>query len=74
MRGTSFIVLLAALLLGEAGPARADYPDRPVRVIVPFIAGAVLLALLGWASQALAAIPAVAGWVAVGYRMAGGAS
>ena len=39
MRGTSFIVLLAALLLGEAGPARADYPDRPVRVIVPFIAG-----------------------------------
>ncbi len=39
MRGTSFIVLLAALLLGEAGPARADYPDRPVRLIVPFIAG-----------------------------------
>ena len=39
MRGTSFIVLLAALLLGDAGPARADYPDRPVRLIVPFIAG-----------------------------------
>ena len=39
MRGTSFIVLLAALLLGDAGPGRADYPDRPVRLIVPFIAG-----------------------------------
>jgi tripartite-type tricarboxylate transporter receptor subunit TctC len=31
------LALLAALLMG--GAARADYPDRPVRVIVPFIAG-----------------------------------
>ena len=31
------LALLAALLMG--GAARADYPDRPVRIIVPFIAG-----------------------------------
>jgi tripartite-type tricarboxylate transporter receptor subunit TctC len=33
-------VLLAAVLsLFAAGAARAEYPDRPVRIIVPFIAG-----------------------------------
>ena len=31
------LALLAALLMG--GAARADYHDRPVRIIVPFIAG-----------------------------------
>ena len=30
---------LAALLAGWAGTAWAEYPDRPIRVIVPFPAG-----------------------------------
>lgn len=32
-------LLAAVLALLAAGAARAEYPDRPVRVIVPFIAG-----------------------------------
>jgi len=32
-------LLAAALSLFAAGAARADYPDKPVRIIVPFIAG-----------------------------------
>src|ERR1044072_4028145 len=32
------LVALAASFL-RAGPARAEYPDKPVRIIVPFIAG-----------------------------------
>ncbi|WP_426956403.1 Bug family tripartite tricarboxylate transporter substrate binding protein [Muricoccus radiodurans] len=31
--------LAAALLLGGLGPVRAEYPERPIRVIVPFAAG-----------------------------------
>ena len=32
-------LLAAALSLVAAGTAQADYPDKPVRIIVPFIAG-----------------------------------
>jgi tripartite-type tricarboxylate transporter receptor subunit TctC len=32
-------LLALALLLGLAGPAAADYPDRPVRLIIPFPPG-----------------------------------
>ena len=37
MRGV--LLLLAMLLSLVAGGAHAEYPDRPVRIIVPFIAG-----------------------------------
>ena len=33
------LVAAAAMSLLSAGPAAADYPDRPVRIVVPFIAG-----------------------------------
>ena len=33
------LLLGLALVLGFAAPAAADYPDKPVRLIVPFIAG-----------------------------------
>src|SRR5437764_14654344 len=37
MRGSAFASVL--LLLTAATPANADYPDRPVRIIVPVAAG-----------------------------------
>ena len=33
------LLLSLAMLLGLAAPALADYPDKPVRLLVPFIAG-----------------------------------
>ena len=33
------LLLGLAIVLGLAAPAAADYPDKPVRLIVPFIAG-----------------------------------
>ncbi len=33
------LALLAVVLSGAAGSAHADYPDKPVRLIVPYIAG-----------------------------------
>jgi len=38
-RGAGLCLLLAGLAFGQNGPARAEYPDRPIRVIVPFPAG-----------------------------------
>jgi tripartite-type tricarboxylate transporter receptor subunit TctC len=32
---------VAALLIALTGWARADYPDKPIRIIVPFVAGGV---------------------------------
>ena len=37
MRGLAFLAMGACLL--TAGTAEAEYPDKPVRIIVPFIAG-----------------------------------
>ena len=37
MRAIAFLAALASLL--ATGAAQAEYPDRPVRIIVPFIAG-----------------------------------
>jgi tripartite-type tricarboxylate transporter receptor subunit TctC len=45
--------LLAALLL--AGPAQAEYPDKPVRIIVPFIAGSAPDVAAGQAAARLTA-------------------
>src|SRR5262245_33868277 len=50
------LALLLALLASEPGPARAqNYPDRPVKVIVPFPAGgtadAVPRLLADWLSR-----------------------
>jgi len=37
--GSAFCLLLAGLAFGTGDLARAEYPDRPIRVIVPFPAG-----------------------------------
>src|SRR5262245_9068696 len=37
--GSAFCLLLAGLAFGAGDLARAEYPDRPIRVIVPFPAG-----------------------------------
>src|SRR5260370_36270245 len=37
MRGLALLAMAACLL--TAGAAHAEYPDKPVRIIVPFIAG-----------------------------------
>src|SRR5258705_10770755 len=37
MKGLALLAMAAGLLV--AGTAQAEYPDRPVRLIVPFIAG-----------------------------------
>jgi len=42
MRSTLFAAFIAAsTLLGYAGPARSQYPVRPIRLVVPFAAGSV---------------------------------
>ena len=40
-RCTALMFFLGALIVGAMAPARAAYPDRPVRVILPFGAGGV---------------------------------
>ena len=52
-----FIVLLAALGLGAVGAAQAQapYPDRPVRLIVPYIAGSAPDVVARQAAQRLGA-------------------
>jgi len=37
--GAALCLLLAGHTFGAGDPARAEYPDRPIRVIVPFPAG-----------------------------------
>jgi tripartite-type tricarboxylate transporter receptor subunit TctC len=38
-RSPFFLVLAVAALLGLAHPAHADYPDRPIRIVVPYPPG-----------------------------------
>src|ERR1700761_6941989 len=40
-RGAVFSAFVVAGLAGAAAPARAEYPDHPVRVMVPFGPGGV---------------------------------
>ena len=53
MKGLALLVMLAGLL--GAGTAQAEYPDRPVRLIVPFIAGSAPDVAARQAGQRLAA-------------------
>ena len=34
-------IAVASLLLFYAGWAQAQYPDKPIRIVVPFVAGGV---------------------------------
>jgi len=47
---------LAALTLAGAGPARADYPDRPIHVVVGFPAGGGADILVRWYTDKMAAL------------------
>lgn len=38
-RGVAALLALAATTLLAAAPARAEYPERPIRLIVPYVAG-----------------------------------
>lgn len=49
------LALLAVVLSGAVGSAHADYPDKPVRLIVPYIAGSAPDVVARQAAQRLTA-------------------